>query len=444
MQEPRHTWASLRALCTGTELDADELRAAFAGFKDGLPMFAEREDVLAVFRFVVRNGLVIAASVLLASANVAFFCKDYVASELLVDAVASDDKQMLDLALRHPGVLRNVMTERSGGCEAALFAAIADNKTWAAAMLLDAAYFSEQTRLFKRDLLSGEPPHKRRKKEGRSTKSKHYAVLNGLPELGATPFLQALQQNFPPVIRLFFEAPRLDAEARLGDGRTALHIAAERGALPVVKRLLEHHRASVNSVDAKGNTPMHSAVHGGEQVLDALLCEKTSKASVANKDGQTPLHVAAHFGKPRAVKRLLNRREVLPDPRDNEGSTPLHYAVAASSTEVIGMLIKAGAKTYVVNNEGETPLHWITPRLSTAALGILAGAEPLGLCRADKGGFTPLHVVCNDDNLEAALVLVAHGADVEARDNEGQTPGDLFSRVEYTQMICGARTNNVA
>ena len=94
-----------------------------------------------------------------------------------------------------------------------------------------------------------------------------------------------------------------------------------------------------------------------------------------NSESQSPFHIAARHGKDKIMKFLLDRftkhghgrgctLKAVPfdiDQKDIHGNTCLHTALykSPSSTNIVEMLIMAGAKLATVNHKNETPLDLI-------------------------------------------------------------------------------------
>ncbi|MYH51072.1 MAG: hypothetical protein F4020_03765 [Gammaproteobacteria bacterium] len=137
-------------------------------------------------------------------------------------------------------------------------------------------------------------------------------------------------------------------------------------------------------------------------------------------DGYTPLHWANSADDVAALVAEgtnLNARDFL-------GHTPLHMAVYtplfARSVDAVVALLAAGADPTARNNNGETPLHRADSADDVAPL-LAAGAM---LNARDNVGETPLHEATEDRirNADVAAALLAAGADPNARDNYGHTP----------------------
>jgi ankyrin repeat protein len=156
---------------------------------------------------------------------------------------------------------------------------------------------------------------------------------------------------------------------------------------------------------------------------------------------------AAKTGDRKEVKRLLDGDPSLVTARDESGETPLMSALYRGHTEMVDMLIDAGApldlfaaaatgrmdalerhlpSTAAVNSyayDGWTPLHLAAFFGHTAAAERLleAGADPSAVSRNALAN-TPLHAATAGRHSDVALLLTARGADVNAVDAGRLTP----------------------
>ena len=58
-----------------------------------------------------------------------------------------------------------------------------------------------------------------------------------------------------------------------------------------------------------------------------------------------------------AAEVLLNRGGADVHAKDNEGKTPLHWAVEQDTSGTVEVLLNRGADVHAKDNEGKTPLH---------------------------------------------------------------------------------------
>ena len=171
----------------------------------------------------------------------------------------------------------------------------------------------------------------------------------------------------------------------------------------------------------------------------ATLRALVSELGVNAKDaqGHTPLTLAAAFGSYQAVQLLIaggaDVRAV-----SNSGVTALHRATG--DVKKVRLLIDRGADVHASSQLGRTPLLVAASANGTAEtirLLLDAGADVNG---ADSLGVTPLIAAASVDNAEVAKLLLAKGAEVNARANVGQSATALMGaafngNAEVTRLL---------
>ena len=247
-----------------------------------------------------------------------------------------------------------------------------------------------------------------------------------------------------------------------GDGKAALHIAADRLLEDQCSRLLAA-GADVNLSDASGQTPLDLALLHPDRIEAARVAEilvlkggTTSFAdfawfaqaaraldygSLRYEDGSTPLHQAVAHRQKGFVEFLLSRK-VNPNVRNGAGSAPLHEAVRAGWLEGAEMLLKAGADPNVRDNFDNTPLHIVLPeegRNGGVSLLLKYGADP---SLKDRNGNTPLHVAIQVAYpIEMIRALIAAQAPINAQNVAGDAPLHIAlreKRYDYAKVLLDA------
>lgn len=113
--------------------------------------------------------------------------------------------------------------------------------------------------------------------------------------------------------------------------------------------------------------------------MEGILTADTGVINMVSRDGWTALHVASYFGMIEAV-RLLLARGALPNTvsRNAEASTPLHLAVGgiANRTEIVRLLLEAGANARVPDGSGKTPLETARAPAEPALIALLERQSP--------------------------------------------------------------------
>jgi ankyrin repeat protein len=96
--------------------------------------------------------------------------------------------------------------------------------------------------------------------------------------------------------------------------------------------------------------------------VQQVLTKKRDMAFQVDKDGMAPLHWAAdrnHLGILKLLLSLVGEDAAVAktrlNMRDQNGDTPLHYAVLSESAEAATLLLQLGADAHLENEDGETP-----------------------------------------------------------------------------------------
>jgi cytohesin len=208
-------------------------------------------------------------------------------------------------------------------------------------------------------------------------------------------------------------------------GRTPLHIAAERGDLATIDRLLKAGadvNVQVRSDEARdtdwGNTPLHLAARDGQVDAVRLLLDRGANINARNDRGVTPLHRSiAH---PEVTQLLLDRGAQI-DATDTQGRTALHWAAYDPQAKASEVLIARKATVNARDIDGETPMHRAARAANVHVMEVLAAAGG-DVNIADKSGSTPLHLAARSNEPAIANLLIHHGAKIDVRDKFGCTP----------------------
>jgi ankyrin repeat protein len=168
---------------------------------------------------------------------------------------------------------------------------------------------------------------------------------------------------------------------------TALHVAAQHGALAILELLMQR-GCLADEWDARQSTPLHYAA--GEGHLDAVefLLARGARIDARDMNGWTALIAASGGGHTETVRALLELGAKASD-SDALGNSALMHAAGRGNLDVLNLLISAGADLSACNSMGMTALHAsaISGHVPVVECLVAAGAA---INATDGGGFTPL------------------------------------------------------
>uniref|UniRef100_A0ABD2VU53 Uncharacterized protein n=1 Tax=Trichogramma kaykai TaxID=54128 RepID=A0ABD2VU53_9HYME len=156
-------------------------------------------------------------------------------------------------------------------------------------------------------------------------------------------------------------------------------------------------------VDHKGSTPIYYALRFGKHRIVEVLLRRGVDVNLANEKGLTPLHVICssekfnvHFLETFFQINDEIQQTVQVNAVDNNGETPLHYAVIRGKKQIAEALLRRGADPTLVTANGSSLLHFFCRRRYNAELEeILFNDDKQQMVQIDakdKLGNTPLHL----------------------------------------------------
>ena len=154
--------------------------------------------------------------------------------------------------------------------------------------------------------------------------------------------------------------------------------------------------ADINAKDAEGRTALDLAQD--EEILQLLQyrIEENKKLQLKNK---------------------LKNQKIFP----KEYNSKLAEAAKENNTELIELLLAAGANVNSKDNNGNTPLTQAAKNGSKESMKLLltAGANAN---LVDNKGYSPLAQAAENGHIECVKLLLAAGVNVNSRNNDGNTP----------------------
>ena len=264
--------------------------------------------------------------------------------------------------------------------------------------------------------------------------------------------------------------------------RTALHWCAMKNDVEAAKIALAG-GASIDAINVNGETPLDLAIENGSKEVAALLANTQLKSALmlgqgrakgesksvrilravrggatdfalTDKAGRTALHWAAMKDDLQAAKIALEGGADANAVNDAK-QTPLALAKASKATKVAALLsalvkiekpkpvdpkvispviVKPNPSLTATNEQLQTALSSKGPRKAKDILqAIRGGATDFSL--TDQSGRTALHWAARQNDVEAARIALAGGADAGVRSDLGQTALELARASGSTKVV---------
>ncbi|KAJ5767325.1 uncharacterized protein N7511_004941 [Penicillium nucicola] len=213
--------------------------------------------------------------------------------------------------------------------------------------------------------------------------------------------------------------------------RIGLMRSAERANAAATKYLLSI--GAKTDVTSNKLSPLHRAVERNHYDIVELLLDAGASADCVDKEGRTPLMMAAWRNHARILGLLLTRGADV-NKRDLRRRNALHNLAADKDCrwgwgeEVVLLLLGtevavAGEKS--VDELGRTPLHWACASGNWRFVELLLAkstGKGMEIDAVELRGKTALHVATAHDRVDIVLLLLEHGASVNAASDGGWTP----------------------
>ena len=246
--------------------------------------------------------------------------------------------------------------------------------------------------------------------------------------------MEPLPPNCPDDLRADFEQLE-DVNQLDTHGRSPLYRAAMSGNCDLVAWCLDQKAKTNIKYKLTGETPLIAAVRAKHLDVALLLVERGANPNLKGRYGETALLSAANQGETALVKALLDKKaKILPATAKLDRKTGLHFACEHGHTDIVRLLVDAGADVNLADSGGEAPLglaarSW-RRRSDEEILVVfdLLLAKGADVNHQSKGGYTAL-LWCSMAGLKQCVKrLLDRGADPSLATKKRERPFDVAGR----------------
>eukprot|EP00052_Salpingoeca_macrocollata_P017223 m.139699 g.139699 ORF g.139699 m.139699 type:complete len:1603 (-) comp20318_c0_seq7:84-4892(-) len=238
-----------------------------------------------------------------------------------------------------------------------------------------------------------------------------------------TPIQLAIVTGQPAIAMRLLPYALTSVDAANQIGETPLHLACERGYETLVLELLRKSADLTAQTRETQRTPLMNAIIANFTKIAGLLIDESSPDALRlqDSDSRTALHFCAIRNNATVAALLVSQTELL-SVHDSDDQTALFVACQQGHHAVTKVLLEAKAN---VNDacSGVYPLHATTANTEDTSMRLVLQAGAWIDVR-DPTGDTPLSLMCKrkSGNATRAELLLSHGADPNAQNNNGETP----------------------
>lgn len=218
-----------------------------------------------------------------------------------------------------------------------------------------------------------------------------------------------------------------------------LFTAVSEGDLNTIKSLLTKNLGLIEAKNKFGSSPLHYATWWGQLPLVEYLVEQGADLNTKDIFDQTLVHAAAWNGDLKLVKFFFVKGLSLEE-KDQKGNTPLLSAAKNNHLKVVKFLISEGADSAVQDNEGDNVFLIAAKNGYLKIIDFFAHDmknKKIDLSTIkDANNNTLLHLAAANDHIKLLKYLVYfHDFDLEAKNNDGNTPLDIALEMENNNLV---------
>ncbi|XP_029640019.1 ankyrin repeat, PH and SEC7 domain containing protein secG-like isoform X2 [Octopus sinensis] len=178
-------------------------------------------------------------------------------------------------------------------------------------------------------------------------------------------------------------------------------------------------------------------MQGDITAIKQCIVRNPDKINNPNNCGNTILHFASVKGNTNIILMLLKAGASVTS-TDQDGNTPLHWAALNNQHEVVALLLYYGADVNILNKNGCSPLHEAILKNNIKVVEMVLNTINVynaQINQQDSHSRTPLYMACEDGYHNLVELLLKSNVDVNMADKHGRTPLHMACRGGHTEIV---------
>ncbi|MHB1947858.1 MAG: ankyrin repeat domain-containing protein [Gammaproteobacteria bacterium] len=285
-------------------------------------------------------------------------------------------------------------------------------------------------------------------------------------EDAAQTFLRAVNSGHGTYVEWLLKNTKVDLATKDEKGDTALHIAANKGFLSIIKILLKAKPKLAKEVNRKDETPLYIAMNKAKAIRDStgMNAEYEKQLYIAemlfkhhpdiysqDNEGFTPLRKAVQTGLINMVSLILpliaNTTQASVDESEcyeiyiENGKeyavnilAPLHYAAESGFIDIMRLLLKEGANTEIRDCYDNTPLHRVARTGQLQAVKLLLDNDAK-IDAINGNGSSVLHIAVRLHQTEVVSLLLEYDVPMDLKDQAGLTAFEYAQKLGFSDIV---------
>ncbi|KAJ8113745.1 hypothetical protein OPT61_g4195 [Boeremia exigua] len=220
---------------------------------------------------------------------------------------------------------------------------------------------------------------------------------------GWSPLMLAARAGHTAIAEMLLRSGKAKIDARDNRGSTPLIFSAQNGQRDTVELLLRHMRHEINAKDNSGRSALSWAASGGQSVFRDILPQTPISKPTALEDYQMQLMLLEQQNKKRLMLARAEKNAFCPWIKLLMMTELL---TIADHQAVVKLLLDMNELD--VNSEddnGHTPIFWAVITGNVALVKLLLDTNKVDLEKTDKDGSTALMLAADNDQSEIAHLL---------------------------------------